>query len=108
MFHIGKKIEEVFNNSGMRISHFARAINTVPRNVYMIFEKPDIKTSQLQRIGKVLNHDFFKYYVQEEEEDSKPKTRGVHITFYLDGSEESFQEASILLKALNNMLKKKH
>ena len=60
--HIGKKIKEVLGNSPMSVVDFARSINLTRNGAYKVFEKETIDTGQLQVIGKVLNHDFFKYY----------------------------------------------
>lgn len=107
MVHIGKKIEEVFNQSGMKLGHFAKALNTVPRNIYMIFQKDDLKMSQLEKISQVLNHDFLQYFIKKEEGEKPKETReGVHITFFIDGTEETLKKALNILKAVNEMVKK--
>lgn len=60
--HIGKKIREVLNKSHFTIVEFSKKINLTRDGVYKIFEKETIATDQLQKISKVLNHDFFIYY----------------------------------------------
>ncbi len=62
IMHIGSEIHKVFSKSGIRVTTFAKSINTVRVNVYQIFKRPDINTALLQKIGKVLNHNFFEYY----------------------------------------------
>ncbi len=57
--HIGREIENVYQKSGMKLSEFAKRINTSARNVYSIFERKEIKTDQLQKICEVLDFDFF-------------------------------------------------
>lgn len=64
-FHIGKKIKEVLAQTHMRKIDFAKSINLTRNGAYKMFEKETIDTGQLQKISKVLGHDFFSYYRQE-------------------------------------------
>ncbi|MOA28696.1 hypothetical protein D3C78_1496580 [compost metagenome] len=63
--HIGRKIEQVFQESGMKPSEFASRLQTVPRNIYAIFKREDIYVEQLRTISKILKHDFFQYYQED-------------------------------------------
>jgi transcriptional regulator with XRE-family HTH domain len=65
MVHIGKKIRDEFEKSGMTVTEFARRIKTTRQNVYGIFERFSIDTALLERIGKALNYDFFKHYINK-------------------------------------------
>lgn len=60
--HIGKKIREVLDKSHYTIVDFAKKINLTRDGAYKIFEKESIASDQLEKISKVLNHDFFRYY----------------------------------------------
>lgn len=60
--HIGKKIKEVVEKLRMPKTEFAKKINLTRDGAYKIFEKETIATDQLEKISKVLNHDFFEYY----------------------------------------------
>lgn len=60
--HIGKKIKEVLDKTGMSKTEFAKKINLTRDGAYKLFEKEAIATGQLEKISKVLNHDFFQYY----------------------------------------------
>jgi hypothetical protein len=60
--HIGKKIQDVVDNSAYTIVAFAKEIGLTRDGVYKIFKKESIDTEQLQKISKVLNHNFFSYY----------------------------------------------
>src|SRR6218665_1999983 len=72
--HIGKKIKEVLDKSALSVVDFAKSINLTRNGAYKVFEKETIDPGQLQKIGKVLGHDFFGYYhvnssiLQEPEE----------------------------------------
>jgi transcriptional regulator with XRE-family HTH domain len=60
--HIGKKIKEALKKSPLTMVEFAQKINLTRDGAYKIFEKETIAADQLQKISKVLNHDFFSYY----------------------------------------------
>lgn len=62
--HIGKKIQDVVDNSSYTIVAFAKEIGLTRDGVYKIFKKESIDTEQLQKISKVLDHNFFSYYGQ--------------------------------------------
>lgn len=60
--HIGKKIKEVFKQSGLKGTEFAKLINVDRQGIYAIFKRETMNTGQLKTISKVLDHDFFRYY----------------------------------------------
>jgi hypothetical protein len=60
--HIGKKIKEVWRQSRLKGTEFASAINKDRQVIYDIFKRETIDTGLLQKISKVLDHDFFTYY----------------------------------------------
>ena len=108
--HIGREIEKIYENSGMKLSEFAKRINTSTRNVYSIFERSEIKTDQLLKISKVLNHDFFALYkaetIQVEEphqEYGKAKNK-VTITVELDGQQATLDQVIKKLRAINEAI----
>lgn len=57
--HIGKKIQEVVDNSSFTIVAFAKEIGLTRDGVYKIFKKESIDREQLQKISKV----FFAYFI---------------------------------------------
>lgn len=72
--HIGKIIKKHLEGSKMSVTDFAKEINKERSNVYDIFRRESIDTDLLIQIGKALNHNFFKYYVEEEKENlNEPK-----------------------------------
>lgn len=58
--HIGQRIKEVFNERGITVVAFARAIPCSRENIYRIFKSDNIDILLLMRISHVLDHDFFK------------------------------------------------
>lgn len=56
--HAGEKVKRYFEASGMSVSEFARRLNYHRQNVYDIFRREVIDVELLQRISRVLEHDF--------------------------------------------------
>lgn len=56
--HAGERIKEHLANTGLSVSEFARRLNCHRQNVYDIFKRKTIDVTLLQRISKVLEHDF--------------------------------------------------
>ena len=73
--HIGKKIKEVWRKSRLKGTEFASAINRDRQVIYDIFKRESIDTELLQKISKVLNHDFFSYYSNENHVVKEPKDK---------------------------------
>jgi len=63
--HIGKIIEQKFNESGMTKKSFAQKIGCERNNIYNIFEKQSINVELLYKISAVLYYDFFQLYTNE-------------------------------------------
>ncbi|HBX50904.1 MAG: hypothetical protein A2275_11090 [Bacteroidetes bacterium RIFOXYA12_FULL_35_11] len=63
---IGKIIEKKLREKGMSVSEFARRIATNRNNAYDIFARKSVDTSLLLKISKVLDNDFFQYYITDE------------------------------------------
>lgn len=60
---IGQKIKEVFDNRNIKLTDFADELGTVRQNVYRIFKKRHLDTGLLLKISRVLDYNFFQYYV---------------------------------------------
>ena len=75
--HIGKKIKEVWKSSRLKGTEFAALINKDRQVIYDIFERETIDTGLLQNISKVLQHDFFSYYSEQNQigmvKETKPE-----------------------------------
>lgn len=74
--HIGKKIKEVIDNSPVSVTDFASRINRSRDIAYKIFKRETIDTALLQQISKVLDHNFFRYYGNEQFQMVKEETTG--------------------------------
>ena len=112
--HIGKEIEKVYQESGMKLSEFAKRINTSSRNIYSIFARKEIKTDQLQKISEVLDFDFFTLFQTEKPvtiAEESPETYGkpgskVTVTVELDGDPVTLENHIKKLTAINSLIEK--
>lgn len=64
--HIGKEIEYELRRQGRGVTWLAQRLHCDRTNVYNIFKRDGIDTILLQRIGAVLNRNFFLLYCQED------------------------------------------
>jgi hypothetical protein len=65
--HIGKKIKEELYRQNISVSDFAKKISRSRNVIYDIFERESIDTGLLNKIGKILNCDFFSLYSNQKE-----------------------------------------
>lgn len=68
MIHIGRLIELEMQRQGRSVSWFASKLCYERTNIYSIFKRESIDTQLLLRISKLLQHNFFKYYIHEVED----------------------------------------
>jgi hypothetical protein len=61
---IGEKVEARAKELRMGPTELARKIKSTKQNVYDIYKRHSIDTALLQRLGKVLEFDFFIYFHQ--------------------------------------------
>lgn len=102
--HIGKKIKEVVDQSRFSITEFAALINKSRTVVYDIFERDTLDTGLLDQIGKVLNHNFFRYYNQELQSMSKEE-KSVYMS-QLELIASLSEEIKTLRKQMGDLEKK--
>lgn len=65
IMHIGKEIQKVVKEKGVKVGWLAAQINTSRRNMQDIFNREDISVLTLARISKVLDHNFL-YDIESE------------------------------------------
>lgn len=102
--HIGKKIKEEVYKQRLPVSLFAKKISRSRNVVYDIFERESVDTDLLNKIGKVLNCDFFSLYSAQKE-----YSVGNVKTFYVGEAETGYSkfnpEAFTQLQQENQVLK---
>jgi transcriptional regulator with XRE-family HTH domain len=79
--HIGKKIQYVFNQSGLTVSQFARMLEVQRTRVYNIFDSKSIDIDLLCKVADALHYDFLSevYIKKRESADRNPLTINVHF-----------------------------
>jgi len=99
--HIGKKIQYVFNQSGLSVSQFARMLEVQRTRIYSIFESKTIDTDLLCKISDVLHYDFLTevYLKKREVEDQHPNTINIHFQISLGNLAEFIKSVNKLKKA---------
>ena len=110
--HIGKEIEKKYRESGLKLSEFAKRLNTGTRNIYSIFRRADINGAMLKKISEVLNFDFFSVYQaslkknvsQIREPQASYGARKISVTIELDGKPETLESWYDTLKRFNAAL----
>ena len=81
--HIGKKIQFVFNQSGLTVSQFARMLEINRTSIYKIFESKTIDTDLLCKISDVLHYDFLlEFYIKKREASNQNPTT-ININFQI-------------------------
>lgn len=60
--HIGRMVEREMRRQGRTIPWLAAQLYCDRTNIYSIFKRASIDTTQLLRISVALQHDFFQYY----------------------------------------------
>ena len=68
---IGKQIQAVVKKRGMKVEELAKRLNVSKPNIYDIYRRNTMDTGLLERLCKVLDHNFFetfahKYRTQQE------------------------------------------
>ena len=83
--HVGELIKKRVSESSMSVSEFARRLHCNRQNVYDIFTRRYVDMELLQRISKILQHDFIgELYTQQK----TPKiTLKFTITVEIDNGE---------------------
>ena len=110
--HVGKKIKEELYRQGLSVSKFAKKINRSRNVVYDIFERESIDTALLNKIGKILNCDFFSLYSIQKEyslESTKNFYVGEAPALYIKSQNEEVKLLQKQIEALQteiNYLKK--
>ena len=56
--HVGELIKKRVSELGLSVSEFARRLHCNRQNVYDIFARRSVDIELLQRISKILQHDF--------------------------------------------------
>jgi len=99
--HIGKKIQQVFNQSGLTVSQFARMVEVNRYKIYNIFESKTIETDLLCKISDVLHFDFLlEVYIKKRETvNQTPTTINIHFQIASENLADFIKSINKLKKA---------
>jgi len=99
--HIGKKIQYIFNQSGLTVSQFARMLDLQRTRVYTIFESKTIDTDLLCKVSDVLYYDFLSevYIKKREAHAQNPTTISINFQIVTDNLGEFIKSVQKLRKA---------
>ena len=81
--HIGKKIQFVFNQSGLTVSQFARMLEVQRTRIYNIFESKTIDIDLLCKISNVLHYDFLSEVYLKKREINNQNPCIININFQI-------------------------
>jgi transcriptional regulator with XRE-family HTH domain len=59
---IGPEIKKIVKSRGYTVEDLAKALNVSKPNIFNIYKRDTIDTGLLERLCKVLNHNFFQQY----------------------------------------------
>ena len=68
-FSIGSEIKKIVKKRGFTVEELATALNVSKPSIFDIYKRETIDTGLLERICKVLNHNFFQYYADKYQND---------------------------------------
>jgi transcriptional regulator with XRE-family HTH domain len=99
--HIGKKIQYVFNQSGLTVSQFARMLEINRTSIYSVFESKTIDIDLLGKISDVLHYDFLSevYLKKRETFQQAPSIINIHFQISSDKLGDFIKNINKLKKA---------
>lgn len=103
--HIGHLVKDVFNESGLSVTEFARLINCARPNVYAIFERYDISIEQLLNISDALNHNFLEDIMRHSGMLSPHYPEQLNITIRLETFVSNTNKSDRIVDLLNELVK---
>lgn len=88
---IGEIIREKVKESGMTVVEFADRIGKDRTNVYDMYKRKSFDTMDLEKIGEVLDYDFFEHFLKEgtiERLKMKHRLDGVRVLVEIELTDE--------------------
>jgi len=81
--HIGKKIQQIFSQTGLTVSQFARLLGVQRTRIYVIFESKTLDTDLLCKISDVLHYDFLTEVYIKKRENVHQNPNSININFQI-------------------------
>ena len=75
---IGKEIKDVVKQRGFTADELSSLLNVSKPNIYDIYKRSSIDTGLLERLCKVLNHNFFSRYAAQYRTERELELENFH------------------------------
>ena len=98
--HIGKKIQSIFNQSGLTVSQLARMLELQRTRIYTIFESKTIDTDLLCKISDALHYDFLSEIYLKKREAANQSPNMINIHFHV-----APEKLADFIKSINKLKK---
>jgi len=99
--HFGERIQEVFKQTNMNVSQFARLLGCDRANVYNIFRRKKIDIYLLSKISNILHYNFVEEF--SEDYEAPQDTAPVKISFVVEINSIDSETLKILLKLIKQL-----
>lgn len=109
MVHIGQQIKSRVEQKGMSKAELSRRLNMSSTNVHKIFKRQSIDTGLLEKLGEVLDYNFFQFYTSGAGTLSDPLIPYLSSTQVeqLRKENEELRKEINYLKEINQLLREK-
>jgi predicted transcriptional regulator len=98
--HLGKLIKERMEEHKMSVADFAKKLDRSRENIYNLFEREHFNTELLEKIGRILEYDFFRHLVTNDQGSTIKNTQDVKDFYESPSLERCMEENRILRDAL--------
>ena len=101
---IGQEIKRVVKKRGLTVEELATALNVSKPNIFDIYRRETIDTGLLERLCKVLNHNFFQSFSERYQTDDHKEIVQLYkeqIDFLKHLVKEKEDMYHVLVKALD-------
>ncbi|MEY4331109.1 MAG: hypothetical protein RL609_1857 [Bacteroidota bacterium] len=101
---IGQEIRRVVKLRGLKVDELAKALNVSKPNIFDIYKRETIDTGLLERLCKVLNHNFFQPFSEKYQSETQKDSINIYkeqIDFLKNLVKEKEEMYRVLVKALD-------
>jgi len=101
---IGQEIRRVVKLRGLKVDELAKALNVSKPNIFDIYKRETIDTGLLERLCKVLNHNFFQPFSEKYQTETQKDSINIYkeqIDFLKNLVKEKEEMYRVLVKALD-------
>lgn len=101
---IGQEIKRVVKKRGFSVEELASSLNVSKPNIFDIYKRETIDTGLLERLCKVLNHNFFQPFSEKYQTETQKDSINIYkeqIDFLKNLVKEKEEMYRVLVKALD-------